>query len=268
MTVPNPPTEAVDDRDLDPVREMHRKSRRAFLVLGVSATAGLTGCRWLLQQPAADGLPYLVRRVLELNAALAEACFRETRLAPTFPRDMARQPRVNGLEGLPSAFDPLNWRLQVRGAGEPREVTLQDIKQLPRTEITTELKCIEGWSVIVSWAGARFSDFLSFNGPQRDGTSGAARNGQAARRRYVKLETPNGGYYVGMDMASALHPQTLLCYEMNGQPLPIAHGGPLRLVTTVKYGIKWIKRIGSITLTDDRPGDFWAERGYDWYAGL
>jgi DMSO/TMAO reductase YedYZ molybdopterin-dependent catalytic subunit len=68
-------------------------------------------------------------------------------------------------------------------------------------------------------------------------------------------------------MQSALHPQTLLCYEMNGQPLPVEHGGPLRLVTTVKYGIKSIKRIGRITFIDERPPDFWAERGYDWYAG-
>ena len=71
-----------------------------------------------------------------------------------------------------------------------------------------------------------------------------------------------------MDMPSALHPQTLLCYEIGGEPLSIDHGAPLRLVTTVKYGIKSIKRIGTITFTDERPRDFSAERGYDWYAGL
>ncbi len=63
------------------------------------------------------------------------------------------------------------------------------------------------------------------------------------------------------------HPQTLLCYEMNGEPLTLEHGAPLRLVTPVKYGIKNIKRIGTIRFTDKRPADFWAERGYDWYAG-
>lgn len=85
--------------------------------------------------------------------------------------------------------------------------------------------------------------------------------------RYVSLETPDDGYYVGLDMPSALHPQTLLCYEMNGQPLSPAHGAPLRLVIPVKYGIKNIKRIGTIRFTDQRPADYWAERGYDWYAG-
>ena len=121
--------------------------------------------------------------------------------------------------------------------------------------MTTELKCIAGWSVIVNWAGCRLSDFAAEHNRSRD------------LARYVGLETPDRGYYVGLDMPSALHPQTLLCYEMNGAPLTIEHGAPLRLVTTVKYGIKSIKRIGRITFTDERPQDFWAERGYDWYAG-
>jgi DMSO/TMAO reductase YedYZ molybdopterin-dependent catalytic subunit len=73
---------------------------------------------------------------------------------------------------------------------------------------------------------------------------------------------------VGLDNASALHPQTLLCYEMQGAPLTSEHGAPLRLVTPVKYGIKNIKRIGAIKFQDTRPADFWAEQGYDWYAGL
>jgi DMSO/TMAO reductase YedYZ molybdopterin-dependent catalytic subunit len=108
---------------------------------------------------------------------------------------------------------------------------------------------------VVTWAGCRFSDFVS-----RYHTSGL--------EKYVSLKTPDELYYVGLDMKSALHPQTLLCYEMNGSPLTIDHGAPLRLVTTVKYGIKSIKRIGTIAFTNDRPADFWAERGYDWYAGL
>ena len=82
------------------------------------------------------------------------------------------------------------------------------------------------------------------------------------------MKTPNKEYYVGVDMPSALHPQTLLAYEMNGAPLTDDHGAPLRLMTPVKYGIKNIKRIGSIEFTTTRPDDYWAERGYDWYAGL
>ena len=66
----------------------------------------------------------------------------------------------------------------------------------------------------------------------------------------------------------ALHPQTLLCDESNGKPLFFVHGGPLRLVTTVKYGIKSIKWLSRLRFQDERPADYWAERGYDWYAGL
>ena len=69
-------------------------------------------------------------------------------------------------------------------------------------------------------------------------------------------------------MPSAMHPQTLLWYAMGGKPLTLEHGAPLRLATTVKYGVKSIKRIGRITFTDERPRDFWAEQGYDWYTGL
>ena len=82
------------------------------------------------------------------------------------------------------------------------------------------------------------------------------------------MNTPDGVYYVSVDMPSALHPQTLLAWEMNGEPLTEEHGAPLRLVIPVKYGIKNIKRIGRIEYTDTRPKDYWEERGYDWYAGL
>jgi DMSO/TMAO reductase YedYZ molybdopterin-dependent catalytic subunit len=84
---------------------------------------------------------------------------------------------------------------------------------------------------------------------------------------YVRMETPDRTYYVGIDADSVLHHQTLLCYEMNGRPLVPEHGAPLRLVIPVKYGIKNIKRIGTIEFTNKRPDDYWAERGYDWYSG-
>ena len=120
--------------------------------------------------------------------------------------------------------------------------------------MTTELKCIEGWSVIVNWVGARFSDF-------------AAKFAPPENTQYVSLITPDREYFVGWDMPSIMHPQTLLAYEMNGQPLTPEHGAPLRLVTTTKYGIKQIKRIGRIEITGERPADYWAEQGYDWYSG-
>ena len=129
---------------------------------------------------------------------------------------------------------------------------------MPQTELTVEHKCVEGWSHVVTWGGVRFSDFLEANHPEQ----------LASPPDYVSLETPDRGFYVGLEWAAMLHPQTLLAYELQGEPLDQEHGAPLRLVTPLKYGIKQLKRIGVIEFTDTRPADFWAERGYDWYAGL
>jgi len=146
-------------------------------------------------------------------------------------------------------------------------LTMNDIRALPRTEMTTEFKCVEGWSNIVNWAGVKLSDFMTKFLPQTKNGNQPDINNPGDFVSYISMVTPDGGYYVGLDMPSALHPQTLLAYEMNGAPLTLAHGAPLRLVTPTKYGIKQIKRIGRIAFTMERPADFWAERGYDWYAG-
>ncbi len=203
---------------------------------------------------ADGGLQWPLRRVLEFNERLASACFSESRLAPTFDPELATEPRVNGSVGLTEPMDRNNWKVRIDNTRQKasRELSLDAILDLPRHEMVTQLKCVEGWSEIVQWAGARFSDFV-----ERFATPSA----------YVGLMTPEHGYSVGLDFASAVHPQTLLCYEMNGQPLSDGHGAPLRLVTTVKYGFKSIKRIGSITFSESRPRDYWAERAYDFYAG-
>ena len=86
--------------------------------------------------------------------------------------------------------------------------------------------------------------------------------------KYVGMATPDLEYYVGVDMPSALHPQTLLCYEMNGQPLSPEHGAPLRMIIPVKYGVKSLKRISTMYFDNKRPADYWFERGYDYYSGL
>jgi hypothetical protein len=138
-------------------------------------------------------------------------------------------------------------------------VTMDDLLKLPRYELVTQFKCIEGWSQIVHWAGIRMADFLDAYPP-------APVAGQEPK--YVYMETPNGDYYVGLDMAVCRHPQTLLVTEMMGAPLTQFHGAPLRLHTPTKYGYKQIKRIGLIAYTSDRPDDYWTKLGYDWYAGL
>ncbi len=146
-----------------------------------------------------------------------------------------------------------------KGAQPGVLLTMADLRTLPHVEQTTEFKCIEGWSEVVHWGGVRFADLIAQYPPRR--------NASGRLPRYVSLMTPNADYFVGLYMEDALHPQTLLCYEINGQPLSMEHGAPLRLVIPLKYGIKHLKQIGKITYTDQRPRDYWAEQGYDWYAG-
>jgi DMSO/TMAO reductase YedYZ molybdopterin-dependent catalytic subunit len=268
------PVSGPDDRqsalrgDVDVDRAMRVRSRRDFLALAGGAGAALAGWKWLKSRPRIGDVPLPLRRTLELNERLAEGFFSDDRQAPTFARVLAREPRVNGTEGLSEDFDPREWRLQATSAGVRRTITLPEIHALPRFEMTTDLKCIEGWSVIVNWTGARLRDFAAAYGLGTRDRAALDTRRPRDLLKYVSLATPDGSYYVGLDVASAMHPQTLLCYEMNGAPLTLAHGAPLRLVTTVKYGIKSIKRVGAVVFTDVRPRDYWAERGYDWYAGL
>ena len=248
--------------------EARRRSRRAFISLGLASLAGIGGWRWLVSQPDDSGIAHPLRKVLDANARLSSAYFKQTRLAPEFARSRARMPRKNGKVGLKDELDPATWRLRVRayGADSTQEFALADIQALPKTEMTTELKCIEGWSTVVHWGGARLSDFLA-RYPLATRSGRPVGDDPAGLAPYVGLRTPDEKYYVGLDMASALHPQTLLCYEMNGQPLTPGHGAPLRLVTPLKYGTKHLKRLGTIVFADTRPRDYWAEMGYDWDAG-
>jgi DMSO/TMAO reductase YedYZ molybdopterin-dependent catalytic subunit len=247
--------EPLENEDENRARhELKRLTRRGFVTLGAGAVAGVAAWEWLGKRSKLEGLSWPLRRMLENNETLARAYFNNSRLSPMFRgRDVTRV-RINGRLGLTTPLDLDAWRLRIEGAAEPASVTLDEIKALPRRSMITELRCIEGWSIIVQWTGARLSDLMAKYPP-------------AQASQYVALETPDRAYYVGLDLQSALHPQTLLAYEINGNPLPVLHGAPLRLAIPVKYGIKNIKRIGTLRYTAIRPADFWAERGYDWYAG-
>ena len=236
---------------------IQKMSRRSFLWAALSVGATVGGIKWIGAQRAEDGVAWPLRRSLQTSEELWRSVSLKSQLSPTYPIARARAIRVNGVIGMEDDFDVSTWKLRVQGWGAPSEWALDEIKKLPKVEMTTELKCIEGWATVVNWGGVRLADFVKAHAPQR-----------FELPEYVGLATPNGGYYVGMEMAAALHPQTLLCYEMNGQPLTPEHGAPLRLVTPVKYGIKSLKRIGTLSFTNQRPDDYWAQRGYDYYAGF
>jgi len=244
-----PPTPDID-------KELRRLSRRGFFVAGVSAIAAYGGWKWLNHALRIGDVPWPLRKVLETNEKISEAYFSSNRLSPTFPPSAITTARINGGIGLNANHDTSAWQLRVEGIDgqHPITLTLADIQSLPMRDMITEFRCIEGWSYVARWSGARLSDLMA-KFPPPNGT------------RYVAMETPGREYYVGLDMQSAAHPQTLLAHQLNGQPLTWQHGAPLRLAIPVKYGIKNIKRVGTIRYTNVRPADFWAERGYDWYAG-
>ncbi len=279
--VPEPEPEIVEPvesaEDVAVRREMARRTRRSFLVGGIASLAGLAGWKWLMSRREDEGLAWPLRRALEVNEGLAKDYFSPTRLAPTFPASAIQTPRANGGVGMGEEFDPATWSLKIEGIhygavpGDPEAttatLTIDQLRALPRTEMITEFKCIEGWSYVARWAGVRLADLMAVYPPEtRRGDEPDL--GQPDRLvPYVAMETPDAEYYVGLDMASALHPQTLLAYEVNGEPLPLQHGAPLRLTIPLKYGIKNIKRIGLIRYTDQRPRDYWGSDGYDWYSG-
>lgn len=249
------------DRALE--NELARRTRRSFLAGGITTLGAVGAWEWLKSRRPDSGTPWPLRRVLDTNEEIARDYFRTRRLAPEYPASQAvRNLRINERIGMEDVLDAAVWSLKVDGAdvdtdSDDDSLTLhmEDIRKLPHAEYVTELKCIEGWSEKVHWGGARFADFAKAYPPP-------------AGFPYVGLETPDAGYYVGLDLESAMQPQTLLCYELNGQPLPEPHGAPLRLVIPTKYGIKNLKRIGRIFYAQERPRDYWAEFGYDWYAGL
>lgn len=241
---------------------IRRKTIVSFLVFfGLMALAVL-GWRQL-RNPApgrlSNGIQKPLRKVLDANGKIFGSNFDSQHLSKTYPVSAAaRRVRVNGNIGMGGNFDPQTWKLQVvKTGGDTLLLTLNDIKKLPKTEIVFDFKCIEGWSQITHWGGVKFSDFVKAYHLEKE-----------ASLEYIGMNTPDKKYYVGIDMPSALHPQTLLCYEMNDKPLPLDQGMPLRMIIPVKYGIKSLKRIGTLFFSNARPADYWFEQGYDYNSGL
>ena len=239
-------------------RQIARMTRRSLLAGGIAALLGGGVWEWIRTRREDDSEAWPLRAALRVNEELWRDYSKDTRLARTFPLSAVEPPRFNGSEGMEGPVGG-DWSLKVEGMTDsgPISLDMDAIRALPKAEMVTELKCIEGWSRVIRWGGVRFRDFV-----EKYATLDIDPDA------YIGMATPDGKYYVGLDAASALHPQTLLAYEMNGQPLEEKHGAPLRLAIPVKYGIKNIKRIGRITYQTTRPGDYWAEDGYDWYAGF
>ena len=246
-------------------KKINRRNFISFALFGAYIASAYTGIRWIYKSPnETPGITGGARKPLRKALNKTEIFFRrltfnENHLVKTYPRSMAaKEIRHNSDIGSAGELLPENWKLQVKKiTGETLQITLDELMKLPKTGITYDFKCVEGWDQISHWEGVSFRDFIAHYKLEAE-----------SRMEYVGMETPDRQYYVGIDMPSAMHPQTLLAYQMNDELLNGKHGQPLRLIIPVKYGIKNLKRIGTIIFSNSRPRDYWAELGYDYFSGL
>ncbi|RYE23844.1 MAG: molybdopterin-binding oxidoreductase [Sphingobacteriaceae bacterium] len=252
-------------KELTVEQKIKRRNFLSFSTFFVLGGAAFGGWKWLYNSPEETagitaGARKPLRRALNKTELFFRKLYSTNHKVKTYPKSMAAKTvRVNSDIGMDDEdFKPKNWQLAVvKSKDDVLKVTMDEIKALPKTEIIFSFKCVEGWDQIQHWAGVRFSDFIDH-----------FKLNDQVKMPYIGMETPNGEYYVGLESESALHPQTILAYEMNDQPIALEHGAPLRLIIPVKYGIKNLKRIGKITFSNQRPRDYWAEQGYDYYSGL
>ena len=163
---------------------------------------------------------------------------------------------INTFDMTPQ-LDPLQFRLTIDGeVGRPMQLSMADIQAIPLTSMVIRHVCVEGWAAIVQWGGVRLQDLIQLAQPK----PGA---------RYVYFKSADG-YYESWDLASSVHPQTLMAYQKNGQPLPIENGAPLRLAAPIKLGYKQSKWVTQITLVNELlpTKGYWEDFGYEWFAGI
>jgi DMSO/TMAO reductase YedYZ molybdopterin-dependent catalytic subunit len=229
--------------------------RRLFLKRGLSlgALAMLTGCD-ITDQEA-------VQRVLmgmsRWNDDVQHWLFNPNRLAPEFPESRITKPfPFNAYYGEDEVVevDGGDYKLELAGMiREKRPWTLPELYALPQVSQVTRHICVEGWSAIGKWSGARFSDFL-------------ARIGADTTAKYVGFQCADD-YYGSIDMATALHPQTILAFNYADQTLPPKYGYPMKLRVPTKLGFKNPKHIAAIFVTNEYPGGYWEDKGYNWFSG-
>jgi DMSO/TMAO reductase YedYZ molybdopterin-dependent catalytic subunit len=233
-------------------KKLKRLSRRELLKLAPLAAVGAFAVtRW--QDP-------LLGRGVRLSDWASDLFFRRRHRAKTFSdADVVPFGKFpyNGYDDLDPGVDLENWTLTVAGnVRHPGEYTLAQIQALAKIRQNTRHVCVEGWDVIGSFGGARISDFLTLVGAD-------------SSARFLTVECADD-YYESLDMATALHPQSLLCYEMYGKPLDRGHGAPLRLSLPTKLGYKSAKYLTKLSVTNVLGAErgYWEDQGYSWHAGL
>jgi DMSO/TMAO reductase YedYZ molybdopterin-dependent catalytic subunit len=229
-------------------------SRRQLLQLSGLSGIGLflNGCR------SADFAEGVGNVIDPLNQRVEELLLRPQALAAEYPISSIepRELRINSFDAVPK-IDPATFQLVIDGAvNQPMRLSLSDLQKMPLQSMVIRHICVEGWAAIVQWGGVRLRDLIALAQPH-------------ASARYVYF-TSGDGYYSSWDLPSVLHPQTLLAYQMNGRPLPIDHGAPLRLAAPIKLGYKqskWVTKVTVMNQLSSKKG-YWEDQGYEWFGGL
>ena len=236
-------------------RVVEQPTRRAFLKrsLTLGGLSLLSGCALVDE----DSIETALSKISRLNDKAQGWLFNPNQLAPTYPDSMITRPfpfNAFYAESEIPAVDEAGYRLEVTGLVADRKTwSLAELRAMPQTDQVTRHICVEGWSAIGKWGGVPFASFLR-------------QVGADTSARYVGFKCSDD-YYTSIDMATALHPQTLLTLTYDGQPLPPRYGFPMKLRMPTKLGYKNPKHIQAIFVTNTYPGGYWEDQGYNWFGG-
>jgi DMSO/TMAO reductase YedYZ molybdopterin-dependent catalytic subunit len=193
-----------------------------------------------------------------LNQKFEELIFQPQKPVPEFLPSQIEPSQliINSFKSTP-IIDLEKYRLIIDGeVNHPLSLSMADIQALPLTSMIIRHVCVEGWAAIVEWGGIRLREIIALSQPK-------------SQVKYAYFKSADG-YYESWDIASALHPQTLLAYQKNGAALPVENGAPLRLASPIKLGYKQSKWVTRVTLTSklSNAKGYWEDMGYEWFAGL
>ena len=245
----------LKDATKEIARRLDQPTRRAFLQrsLSLGGLSLLSGCGVVDESSVENALMTVSR----FNDKAQAWLFDPNRLAPTYPDSMITRPfPFNAYydEDEIREVDEESYRLEVTGmVADKHAWTLAELRAMPQTDQITRHICVEGWSAIGKWGGVPFASFLR-------------RVGADLSAKYVGFKCADD-YYTSIDMATALHPQTLLALDWDGQPLPPRYGFPMKLRMPTKLGYKNPKHIQAIFVTNNYPGGYWEDQGYNWFGG-
>lgn len=233
------------------------KAERRLLLrsaLSVGALSMLSGCN-LQDNDSVDKVLWAMSR---WNDKVQALLFRSHKLAPTYSASQITQPfPFNAFYDQFNApeIDADSWRLEVSGlVSDKRPWTLQRLRALPQQSQITRHICIEGWSAIGQWGGVPLRDFLLAVGAD-------------LTAKYVGFKCADR-YYSSLDMPTALHPQTILALDFGREPLPTEYGFPLKVRVPTKLGFKNPKHVAAIFVSNQNPGGYWEDQGYNWFSGI